>query len=146
MRTTILCVAFGALLVVGAGCGSPDSTSPDGSSPAATNPPSPLVPAPPTQNFPAPIGASRTFVFNHELTYRVSGYTMDSRFVLYDDGAFVLRYQGLGLEYRGGYTESNGVIVFDWEGWSSAGAWGATGTLKGDTLTVRYNTIMILTD
>ena len=71
---------------------------------------------------------------------------MDSRFVLYDDGAFVLRYQGLGLEYRGGYTESNGVIVFDWEGWSSAGAWGATGTLKGDTLTVRYNTIMALTD
>src|SRR5437868_15455028 len=113
MRTTILCVAFGALLVAGVACGSPDSTSPDGSSPAANNPPTPSVPAPPTQSFPAPIGPSRTFVFDHELKYPVSGYTKDSRFVLYDNGAFALGYTGLGAEYRGGFTEPDGVIVLN---------------------------------
>ncbi len=54
--------------------------------------------------------------------------TTASRFVLYDNGAFELQYVGLG-EYRGGYTEANGVINFQWEGWSTAGPWGATGTV-----------------
>jgi hypothetical protein len=76
----------------------------------------------------------------------VSNYTKESRFVLYDNGAFVLQYVGLGGGYRGGYTEANGVIVFEWEGWSAAGPWGATGTVKGDSLTVQYNLIMQLTD
>jgi hypothetical protein len=80
-------------------------------------------------------GPSRTFVFDRELSYRVSNYTKESRFVLYDNGAFVLQYVGLGGGYRGGYTEANGVIVFEWEGWSAAGPWGATGTVKGDSLT-----------
>ncbi|MFN2602568.1 MAG: hypothetical protein ABR582_07420 [Gemmatimonadaceae bacterium] len=104
------------------------------------------APTPTRQNFPEPVGPSRTFVFGHEVSYPVSGYTRDSRFVLYDNGAFVLRYDRLGLEYGGGYTESKGVIVFDWKGWSGAGPWGATGTLDGNTLTVRYNIIMAMTD
>jgi hypothetical protein len=69
-----------------------------------------------------------------------------ARFVIYDNGAFVLQYVSLGIEYRGGYTESDGVITFQWEGWSSAGAWGATGTLNDGSLTVRYNLIMQLSD
>ena len=97
-------------------------------------------------NFPTLSGASRTFAFNHELTYRLTDYTKQSRFVLYDSGAFVLQYMSLGLEYRGAYTESNGVITFQWEGWSSAGAWGATGTLKDSLLAVEYNPIMQLSD
>jgi hypothetical protein len=36
--------------------------------------------------------------------------------------------------------------MFDWEGWSSAGAWGASGTLKGDSLTVQYKEIMHFID
>lgn len=40
-------------------------------------------------------------------------------------------------EYRGRYTEANGVITFEWDGWSRAGPWGATGTLNGDSLTVQ---------
>jgi hypothetical protein len=91
-------------------------------------------------------GPSRTFVFDRELSYRVSNYTRDSRFVLYDNGAFELQYVGLGRGYRGGYTEANDVIVFEWEGWSAAGPWGATGTVKGDSMTVQYNLIMQLTD
>jgi hypothetical protein len=40
-------------------------------------------------------GPSRTFTFNHELSFPVSGYTKQSRFVLYDDGAFVLSMRPL---------------------------------------------------
>jgi len=91
-------------------------------------------------------GPSRTFIFVRELSYPVSNYTSQSRFVLYDNGAFVLQYVGLGADYGGGYTETNGVIAFEWEGWSVAGPWGATGTIRGETLTVQYNLIMQLTD
>jgi hypothetical protein len=38
------------------------------------------------------------------------------------------------------------VITFDWEGWSAAGPWGATGSIRGDSLTVEFNLIMQLTD
>jgi len=106
----------------------------------------PSTPAPSPGNFPPLAGQSRTFAFSHELTYRLMDYTKQSRFVLYDNGAFVLQYVSLGVEYRGGYTESNGVITFQWEGWSTAGAWGATGTLKDGSLTVRYNVVMQLSD
>jgi hypothetical protein len=125
-----------------------------GSTPAAPTAPTassqrsavPSPPAPPSSNFPALSGPSRTFTFDRELTYHVSGYTKQSRFVLYDNGAFTLQYGSLGIEYRGGYTESNGVITFQWEGWSTAGAWGATGTVNDGSLTVQYNLIMQLSD
>jgi hypothetical protein len=92
-------------------------------------------------------GPSRTFIFDRERSYPVRDYTRNSRFVLYDNGAFVLQYPSLGeVGYRGGYKDANDVIVFEWEGWSVAGPWGATGTLKGDALTLQYNEIMQLTD
>jgi len=91
-------------------------------------------------------GLSRTFAFDHQFTYPLTDYTRQSRFVLYDNGAFALQYVSLGIDYRGGYTESNGVITFQWEGWSVAGPWGATGTLKDGSLTVQYNLIMQMTD
>jgi len=70
-----------------------------------------------------------------------------SRFVLYDNGAFVLQYSSLGEGgYRGEYKDANGIVTFEWEGWSVAGRWGASGTLRGDELTVQYNLIMQLTD
>ena len=92
-------------------------------------------------------GPSRTFFFDHELSYPVRDYTKKSRFVLYDNGAFVLQFPSLGEGgYRGGYRDANGVITFEWEGRSTAGSWGATGTLQGDSLRVQYNLIMQLTD
>jgi hypothetical protein len=90
-------------------------------------------------------GPSRTFTFDHELSYPVRDYTKNSRFVLYDNGAFVLQYVGRG-EYRGRYAEDKGVITFEWDGWSVAGPWGATGALSDDSLSVRYNLIMQLSD
>jgi hypothetical protein len=77
----------------------------------------------------------------------VSDYTKTSRFILYDNGAFVLQYPSLGEGgYRGGFTEANGVITLQWEGSSTAGPWGATATFEGESLTVRYNQIMQMTD
>jgi hypothetical protein len=51
-----------------------------------------------------------------------------------------------GIQYKGGYTPTNNSISFTWEGWSVAGPWEATGTLKRDTLTVAYNLIMAMSD
>ena len=103
----------------------------------------PSSPAPPPTIVSGP---SRTFTFDHQLAYGVRDYTKQSRFILYDNGAFALEYVSLGLEYRGTYTDSNGVVTFQWEGWSVAGPWGATGRLKDDSLTVQFNDIMQLSD
>jgi hypothetical protein len=126
------------------------STACSGSGPVTPTPVSPPVipsrPAPPPTNFPPLSGPSRTFTFDQAVVPGVRAYTEQSRFVLYDTGGFALQYLSLGIEYRGGYTESNGVITFEWEGWSTAGPWGATGTLKDRSLTVQYNVIMMMSD
>jgi len=144
VRTVIACGALAVLLMAGTACGPSDTTLPTPPNTPVVNPAPP--PAPPSESRPLPAGPARTFVFDHEVSYHVSDYTRESSFILYDSHAFALRFEGLSLEYRGTYSESKGVIVFDWEGWSGAGPWGATGTLKGDTLIVNYNTIMSLTD
>jgi hypothetical protein len=143
MSTAISRGTLVGLVLLSIACGRSTPTAPTASS---QGPRVPLPPAPPPPNFPALSGLSRTFTFDRELTYRLSDYTKQSRFVLYDNGAFALQYGSLGIEYRGGYTESNGVITFQWEGWSTAGPWGATGTLKDGSLTVQYNLIMMLSD
>src|SRR5258708_4085295 len=91
------------LVLLSIACGGSTPTAP---TPSSQGPAVPSPPAPPPSNFPALSGLSRTFTFDRELTYSVSGYTKQSRFVLYDNGAFVLQYVSLGLEYRGAYTES----------------------------------------
>lgn len=140
--------ALVTLLVASASCGGSGPTSPSVRN-ELTASPSPTPP--PARNFPPLSGASQIFTFDHELSHRVSDYTKQSRFVLYDNGAFVLEYANLPIcncrgTYRGGYTQANGIITLEWEGWSIAGPWGATGTLNGDTLTVRYDLIMALSD
>jgi hypothetical protein len=92
-------------------------------------------------------GPSLTYIFERELSYPVSDYTKQSRLVIFDNGAFLLQYVSLGGDgYRGGYTEANGVMNFEWEGFSTAGAFGATGTLKGNSLTVDYTGLMEISD
>jgi len=133
-----------ALVMLLAGCGDAGPAAPtDARQPPVSSAPNP----PPAKSFPPPSGPSRTFVFGRELLYPVSGYTSTSRFVLYDNGAFVLQFPSLGEPgYRGGYQQVNAAITFEWEGWNIAGPWGATGTLSGDLLTVRYNEVMQGTD
>jgi len=135
--------AVAALLAASVACGSAQPTAPTQSN-APSITPAPAAPAPAV--IPPLSGPSRTFVFARELTYGVTNYTSHSRFVLYDDGAFALQYTSLGIEYHGAYTEANGVITFQWEGWSGMGSWGATGVLNGNSLTVQYNFVMQMND
>ena len=89
----------------------------------------------------------RVFVYA-SAPYQVRDYTLASRFVLYDNGTFALQYASGSLtpEYRGTYTETDGQVMFTWEGWSVAGTWGATGVLTRDSLAVTYNLIMMMSD
>ena len=141
MNITVRLGAVVVLLLLLAACGSSGPTSPTG-----TNQP-PIVPSPtpPVTNFPPLSGPSRTFSFDHELSYPVHDYTKQSRLVLYDNGAFALKYPsvGSGEGYRGAYTDANGVIAFEWQGGNS---WSATGILKADSLTVQYGVYMFLSD
>ena len=143
LRSSVVAV----LLMLAAACGGSGATSPSGTThPSGTTQPS-VVTVPPRPTFPPLSGPSRTLVFDHALANHVSDYTIHSRFVLYDNGAFVLQFPTVaGDGYRGGYTEVNGAITFEWEGWNVAGPWGATGTLNGNSLTVQYNPIMQGTD
>ena len=134
--------ALTAVVALSIACGSAP-TAPTAASIQRTAAPSPV---PPAASFPPWSGASRSFTFDHQLANGLQDYTRQSRFILYDDGAFALKYDSLGIEYHGGYTESNGAVVFQWEGWSLAGSWGATGVLEGGALTVHYNDIMMLSD
>jgi len=133
-----------ALVAVSTACGV-GPTSPSRMN--AAIPTSSTQPAQPASSV-AVSGPSRIFSFDHELTYGVSDYTKKSRFVLYDNGTFVLEYPSClcSGSYSGNWTETNGVITFVWAGWSAAGPWGATGTVEANTLTVHYNLIMQLTD
>ena len=132
-----------ALLMLATGCGSTGPVSPTETAQPAALPPQ----TPPPRSFPPLSGLSRTFLFRGELSYRVHDTTKQSRFVLYDNGAFVLVPKPWrGRVSRKVHIEANGVISFEWEGWSTAGPWGAIGTLKGDSMTVQCNLIMQMTD
>ena len=64
-------------------------------SPTVSGTPLPSFPPIPPErlmNFPPLVGPSRTFIFEGELSYRVSDYTWQSRVVLYDNGACLLQY------------------------------------------------------
>lgn len=143
IRAVIRCGAVAGLVVLSIACGSsaPTVPTPIGQPPAVSQ-----FPAPPATHFPTASGPARSFTFDHVAGRNAADYTQHSRFVLYDNGAFVLEYLSLGGQYRGGYTESNGVITFEWEGWSVAGPWGATGTLRDGLLDVKYNEVMYWTD
>ena len=135
--------AFVILLMLCSACADSRPTAP--TAVTVSTPTAVAVPAPAPRVFPPLEGSSRTFNFERALSYSVRDYTRGSRFVLFDNGAFMLEYPHIP-GYRGKYTESNGVLTFEWEGWSTAGPWGATGTIKGDSLAVEYNLIMMLSD
>jgi hypothetical protein len=109
----------------------------------------PAAPLPPT-TFPEVDQPARIFVVSPSPKYPMSAWTLNSRYVLYDNGTFVLEYlESLGSgRYRGTYREADGnlTFTFDGSGWAVAGQPDARGVLGGDTLTVSYNIIMQLSD
>jgi hypothetical protein len=128
-----------ALIALASACADP--VTPTGPTMAAR-------PATVSVEFPPVSRPARIYLFADAASYPVSEITVGSRYVLYDDGTFALQYlRSRGSsEYRGTYKEANGLLTFEWEGWSAAGPWGATALLGDDSLTVRYNLIMELTD
>ena len=149
MKTAVGRSAILAFLVCSVACGSSGPTSPSriSESQPPPSPPPARRPRPPI-SFPPASGPSRTFIFDSELAYPVRDFTRKSRFVLYDNGAFVLQYPPSSLgdgTFRGQYRDANGVIMFlfEFQGRSVDDAWDdATGTLKGDSLTVEYQESM----
>jgi hypothetical protein len=69
-------------------------------------------------------------------------WTAESWYVLRADGTFSLAFPW--FEYGGTYTVSENEVAFRFSSWGSDGY--ATGTLTDQTLTVRYNMFMSLTD
>jgi hypothetical protein len=109
MNTTARHGAAVVLLMLLVACGSSGPTLPTGTS---QPPPLPSPTPPPAANFPPLSGPSRTFFFDRELSHPVSNYTKNSRFVLYDNGAFVLQYLSLGEGgYRGGYKDATASLL-----------------------------------
>jgi len=149
MRSSSLIAALlGALLALTTACG--DWTRPV---PPPTPPPGvPLVPPVGLPPFPAVSGTAQVYVSTGSLNQLYSGSYAEnfaSRFVLYADGTFSLQFVSRAngfFEYTGRYARTDSRITFDWDGWSSAGPWGATGTLSGDILHVEYNDVMQMTD
>jgi hypothetical protein len=112
MRTDVRWGAVVVLMVLVGACGSSGPTSPSGTSQPPSLPPA-LPPVP--INFPPLSGPSRTFIFKGELSCGVRDFTRNSRFVLYDNGAFVLQYPPSSLgdgAFRGQYRDASGGIMF----------------------------------
>lgn len=145
MVTTAARFITGVVLVASvSACGGRAPTAPTALLPVST---STFVPPPPTASTMPPLtGPSRTFGFERALGASPFAYTEHSSFILYDNGAFVLRYGLSQRDYPGTYAIDNGELTFQFEGFSDAKPWGAKGTLLGDTLTVRYSLIMALSD
>ena len=113
------------------------STSAVSTAPSPPAPPPVPVPDPGPfgGTFPAIVAPARIFNATSAPFYEYHGGRLWSRYVLYHDKSFSLQYSSLNFpffEYRGTYSEVDGNVTFSWEGWSTAGPWGATGTLAGD--------------
>ncbi|MEJ7758602.1 MAG: hypothetical protein WKF55_03300 [Gemmatimonadaceae bacterium] len=77
------------------------------------------------------------------------GSRLASRYILYEDGALGLQFSSARFgffEYPGKYSRADSLITFNFNGSNTAGPWEATGTLRGDSLSVRYNFVMGLAD
>jgi hypothetical protein len=138
-------VQLSALIILWTGC--VDATRP-------TDPPAaPPAPAPVAPPAPAPVAPPAAPPHSGPgVSYeRVSPSFIPaaSRYVLYDDNnTFSLQYGAPngGSEYPGRYVRTDSAITFQFDGWSVVGPWLAQGTIHGDSLTVKYNDVMLWTD
>lgn len=139
-RLTWILVVGCLLTLSGSAC---DAGRP--SMPSTPTAPSPTVAAPPPPVSVTPLpplsGAATTYSFSEALenwgSYRVSGFTERSAFVLYETGGFYLQYEAFPTQSRGRYEQSDGHINFYFSG--RGNTVDAIGTLKGDRLEIRYS-------
>lgn len=118
------------------------------SNPVSPSPlPPPVRPSPPP---PFPAVPNGTVVYEgpedlYDFILSYHGSKLPTRYLFFADSTFQLQFASyrFGIfQYAGRYSRSDSVFTFTWEGWSTAGPWGASATLRGDTLDVRYNDIM----
>ncbi len=110
---------------------------------SSTVPPPITPPTPPARPTVPPLtGPSTSYDFSGPLEHPVSDFTKTSRYVLYNSGAFSLRYEGpVAGELVGSYRQEAERIIFDFgaDGISFDRQPEAIGTLNGDVLEVRYS-------
>ena len=124
-----------ALLVLSWACNNERPAAP---TPVAATP-SPQAPVPPG-GFPPLSRPARVYAFDHQLSYPVRPYTLQSRYVLYEDGAFEFQYAD-AFAYTGKYWESNATIGFHFGGGGDA-----IGSMSGESLAVQYSDLMQQSD
>lgn len=150
-RFAIVALVIG--LTTALGCSDATGASNPTAPPSDPNRPSPPPPA--TNGTPPPFPTvSNAVIYDgpgqlYDVLIASHGSSLPTRYVLFNDSTFQLQFSSLRFgifSYAGRYSRANSVITFTWDGWSTAGPWGSTGTLRGDTLAVRYNLIMMMTD
>jgi hypothetical protein len=138
-----LCV----LIILSTGCA--DATQSGG--PTAPPPASPPA-SPPTLNpppFPALSRAGEIFRGPdslYDFFIPSNGSHLASRYVLYDSTTFALQFSSSNRgfsEYAGHYSSADSVLTFTFDVESR---WGATGTLRGDSLIITYNDWAMMSD
>lgn len=137
----IAAVRFRTLVALLVFCVACDAQRPTAPSATLDAPTAPTPPAPPSG--PSLSGPSITYHFIAPLDYPVRSFTPTSRYVLYNNGAFSLRYEALGeVAYTGRYRQEDGRFIFDFGAdgvGSQLGGPDAIATLNGDLLEVRYS-------
>ena len=133
MTATLRCGAFVGVVALSTACSHADRHP----APSPLPTPSAIGPPPPVfepRVFPPLIGPSNTYVFSGDLERRASYSTVNSQYVLYENGAVSLQYLALGTHMEGSYLLQDGRISFSF----SSGV-DASGTLNGEVLEIRYS-------
>ena len=151
-RRRVLVVAFSASAAIVLACHEADVPT------APVVPPAPVItppPVPPTRPVaviqgPAPDGPGRSYVERASLYDNAfHGGAISSRYVLYEDSTLALEFLSgrFGyFTYLGRYRRTGDSLSLAFNGWSIVGSWEAVASLRADSLDVRYNMVMWLSD
>jgi hypothetical protein len=136
MYHSIAKITLGAFLVTLAGCN--DLSLP--SAPPRSEPSGPINPPDSPPN--SPPTSSVVGIFDRISPSLFAG---GSRYVLYADGTFSLQYDGIP-PYPGIYSRADSTIAFKFKAQSVSAPWLAGGIVRGDSLVVKYNDVMNMSD
>ena len=142
------------LAMCGFSLGCIDPVQPAGAAAAVYTPhPVPVSPQParPVWNGCAP-GVGRLYgeaVPVYQALYDYHGGFLLSHYTLCDNGTFELAFESgrfPPFDYIGKYSQSDSDVAFNFVDSDLAGAWTATARLRGDTMIVEYNFVMMMAD
>jgi hypothetical protein len=147
-RGTVALVALAASL----GCSgvSSDGPLPDPVAPPGGPPPPITYGSPP----PFPAISDAVAIYNgpvglYDFFSAMHGSSLPTRYVFFRDSTFQMQFASARygvFSYPGRYSRTEATFTFAWDGSGPGAPWGATGTLRGDTLDIRYNLNMSMSD